>query len=555
MRRVVRQIVYLLPPAIQVRLGAAKRRVMGQRYWPDELDRVRESEREWIEATAAANSGLPDRKRIAFFAVNHFSPVDHGLAAALRLRGHDVRGVMCDGLLPLCEMSLGPRDRPPCATCALTLGRNERAFDLKYSRLRDFLGQSDREAAETIVATTPAERLTSLTIEGVPIGRFARRELQRYYRGFVFEPENDPAFRQWAVTAILLVWLVQRWLDRERPDIVGLCSGRTLATACALEVARRRGVRVVSWDGAATFPDTLMFSHDAPATEVPLDDAWEAVAEVPLTPEQDRRLTTHLESWEKSRNTPFPYNPDPIEDVRLIREELGLRAGAPLVVAFANACWDIAVIDRDVGFESMFDWVFSVVEYARDHPAMDFVIRAHPAETNVPSDLRTGTPVAGEIRRRFAPLPANVRLIEGHSRISSYSLSDIATVNMVYASRLGLEIAIRGKRPWVAGAVTYRGKGFTLDIASKQQMRDLLDSAVEAEHLSHGERESARRFAWLWFFRYEVPLGLLRVPDQRFVLSSFRELGPDGDPILARVCEAFVSGSAFLDMSDRLMTA
>ena len=552
LRRLLRTGFYQFPVQWQMRLKSAKRSALGEYDWPGPTKELRIREEDYIVETATRNATLPDRKRIAIYSLHHFSPVEYGLAMALRLRGHDVRGVLCDGVLPLCEMSLGPVTRQPCETCIASLSRNEDAFGFEYERLSAFLDASDRARAEEIVSRTPDDELPGLIVDGVPVGRLGRRELQRYYRGFVFDPPRDPAYRSWIVTAILCTWLSQRWLEKHRPDILGVCSGRTLTTACVFEVARQRGIRVVTWDGTATFPDTLMFSHDRPATEVPLDDAWERVSNDELSRADAEKLEHHLRRWSRSENTPFPYNLSPVENESEIRSALSLRPEAPLVVAFTNAGWDISVIDRDVGFDSMFDWLFSLVEYARDHPAVDVVVRAHPAETNVPPDLRTGTPVAGEIRRRFDPLPPNVKLVEGNSPLSSYTLAGMAAVNMVYASRLGLEIAMRGKRPWIAGAVTYRHKGFTLDLSSKAHMLELLDQGPVAEKLDDDHVDLAKRFAFLWFFRYEVRLPLLRAPGGRFSLDSFRQLGPQGDPTLSMICDAFVSGEPFLDFSRRV---
>lgn len=551
LRRLLRAGFYQFPVQWQLRLKSMKRSALGEYDWPGPTKQLRDREHDYIIETATRNATLPNRKRIAMYSLHHFSPVEYGLAMALRLRGHDLRGVLCDGVLPLCEMSLGPVTRQPCETCIASLSRNEDAFGFEYERLTAFLDASDRTRAEEIVSRTADDELPELIVDGVPVGRLGRRELQRYYRGFVFDPPRDPAYRPWIVTAILCTWLSQRWLEKHRPDILGVCSGRTLSTACVFEVAKQRGIRVVTWDGAATFPDTLMFSHDRPATEVPLDDAWKRLSNDELSAADEKKLERHLGRWSRSENTPFPYNRSPVENESEIRRALSLRPAAPLVVAFTNACWDISVIDRDIGFDSMFDWVFSLVEYARDHPAVDVVVRAHPAETNVPADMRTGTPVAGEIRKRFDPLPANVKLVEGNSPLSSYTLAGMATVNMVYGSRLGLEIAIRGKRPWIAGEVTYRNKGFTLDLLSRTHMFELLDRELIDHRLDDEQVDLAKRFAFLWFFRYEVRLPLLRSPGKRFTLESFRQLGPEGDPTLSMICDAFVSGEAFVDFSRR----
>lgn len=354
---------------------------MFQQYdWADPIKNLRLHEQDHLEKIASKNASLPDRKLIAIYSLHHFSPVEYGLAMALRLRGHDVRGVLCDGLLPLCEMNLGPNIRPPCEACIMNLSRYEDAFGFHYGRLTDLLRQEDREKAEQLVADTPNDDLAALVVNGVPVGKLARRELQRYYRGFVFAPPSDPAYRKWLVTGVLLTWFSERWLDRIQPDIVGVCSGRTLPTACVFEVARHRGIHVVTWDGTASHPDGLMFSHNKSATEIPLDDAWVRAAKRQLSSTQLDELDEYLSRWSRSESTPFPYNPKPLQDKSAIRRELGLRPDAPLIVAFTNTSWDIAVIDRDVGFDSMFDWIFALVDYAIAHPEIDLVVRAHPAE-------------------------------------------------------------------------------------------------------------------------------------------------------------------------------
>lgn len=549
LRFLVRRVLYSLPPRWQLHIGTLKRAVLCQFNWASDIKHLRVREEDYLATAAMSNRSLPNRKRIAIHSLHHFSPREYGLAMSLHLRGHDVRGILCDGLLPLCEMNLGPNTRPPCEACIMNLSRYEDAFGFNYQRLQNFLTEEDREQAEQLVAETPYDALAALKVNGVPVGRFARREIQRYYRGFIFDPPRDPAFRKWLVSAVLLTWLSERWLDAVKPDIVGVCSGRTLPTACVFEVARQREIHVVTWDGVATRPDGLMFSHNQSATVIPLDDAWKEAANESLSMQQIYELDAFLTEWARSRNTPFPYNLNPLEDQTLIRAELGLRSGVPLVAAFTNTSWDIAVIDRDAGFESMFDWIFSLVEYAISNPEIDLVVRAHPAEKKVPIDLRSRTPVGPEIRKRFQPLPSNIKIIEGDNPISSYSLAEMAQVSMVYASRFGLELALRGRRPWIAGDVTYRGKGFTLDLISREHMLSLLDANTYDNQLSQGEIKLAQRFAYLWFFRYEVRLPLLHPPDRRFALRSFRELGPGGDPAIENICEAFVSGRPFLDLN------
>ena len=41
-------------------------------------------------------------------------------------------GVLCDGVVPMCEMNLGRRDRPPCDVCEAWLAHYEQAFGFEF---------------------------------------------------------------------------------------------------------------------------------------------------------------------------------------------------------------------------------------------------------------------------------------------------------------------------------------------------------------------------------------------------------------------------------------
>ena len=439
----LRQAVRLLPAPAQLLLkrGTA---VFADGDWAAPVARLRQSEHDFIERTTRAHRRLGDRKRVLLFSFQQVPPwlsVEYGVGAALELRGHYVRGILCNGLLPVCEMSLGGTERPSCDVCSGWLERYEDAFGFSFGRLTDWLSTSDRVRAEQLIAETADSALTTLRTGGVDVGSLARRELQRAARGFAFEPAADPAYRQWLISAVLLVWLAGRLLDREQPDIIIAGSGRTLPSACLWAVARRRGIRVVTWDAEATFDDGIVFSHDEAAPLIPLDDAWRTAAAVPLTPSQARQLHDFLDGWAQRHHPTTP-----LSDPATLRGELGLRPDAPTVLAFTNSAWDVAALDRDAGFESMFDWLFALVEFARSHSGVDVVIRAHPAEAHPALDLRSRTPVRGEMLKRFRALPSNLRVIDGTDTIDSVrARRDVGGCHGVHIARWS-----RDRRPGTA---------------------------------------------------------------------------------------------------------
>jgi hypothetical protein len=553
LRPAFQRLAYLLPRRWQLELKIAKRAILRQPDWAIPIKQLRLQEQSYLQETGLKNSLLPQRRRILILSMQIYPPwldTELALGMALRLRGHKVQGILCDGLMPICELNLGLQMRPPCGVCVDWISRYEKAFGFNFFRLTDFITKLDLEKAEELVRKTQMSDLPSLVVSGVNVGKVARLELQRYYRGFVFDPLGKAleVYRKWLVAGVLMTWLFERILDREEPDILISSSGKTLLAACANALAKKRATHVVTWDTSALFQDGIMFRHDEPADDVNLDDVWGEVSQKALSNSQEKEIDEFMRKWSRSEITPFSYNPMPLENETLIRTQLGLRPESPLVIAYTNTSWDMAVVDRDIGFESMYDWVFSLVQYAIDHPKIDLIVRAHPAEKKTPPILHTTTPVVPEIKKRFESIPNNIKFIEGDNPISSYTLASMAQVVMLYASMLGLELAMRGIRPWIAGNVNYRGKGFTLDLVSKEQMFDLLENSLFSDNLSKEEVTLAKKFAHLWIFRHLIHNPFVDAAGQNFRLESFRKIAPGGNRIMDDLCEALVSGQPFIDI-------
>jgi hypothetical protein len=551
----LRHLIYRLPSSWQLPIKDVRDLFLLQPDSSIRIQRLRPREQGFWEETSSKNSRLANRKRILINTLQNFPPtleLDYFLAIALRLRGHAIQGILCDGMLPVCEMNIGICERPPCDVCSRWAGRYERAFGLNFPRSTDYLSNDDLAEAIRLVTQATADDLQKLEMGGVRVGRLARSEIQRYYRGYVFDlvGKTLDTYREWIIAGILFTRLFERLLDDVRPDIVITISGRTLNSACLRELARQRGIHIVTWDTSPYRPNGLKFSHNSPAVEVNLDDIWSEVSTQSLSNIQLDELSDYMQRWSRSEITPYPYNPKPVEDDQIIRQQLGLQSSSPIVVAFTNTSWDMSSVDRDIGFDSMYDWIFSLVQYAISHPGVNFVLRAHPAE-KIPYKMRSSTLVVTEVRKRFEYLPSNIKLIEGDDPISSYALGDMAQVIMLYSGMLGLEMALRGKRPWIAGDFTYRGKGFTLDLLSREHMYSLLDGNVFDNQLSIDEVKLAQRFAYLWIFRYVFPNPFVKPGNKHYFLDSFHSLAPGGNSTIEDLCEAIISGKPFIDIGHK----
>jgi hypothetical protein len=133
------------------------------------------------------------------------------------------------------------------------------------------------------------------------------------------------------------------------------------------------------------------------------------------------------------------------------------------------------------------------------------VVKIHPAEVVI----GTKQPFAEEIRREFPQLTANIRVIEPHEEFNSWSVGRIASAGLVHTSTPGMELPLDGIPSIVVSKTHYRGRGFTIDVDSKDEYFRLLETWDGGRLDRDPMREYALRYTHLLFERYHLPWDFL----------------------------------------------
>jgi hypothetical protein len=479
-----------------------------------------------------------------------FGHVEYSLASALRLRGHDVRVAICGAGLDYCEQETTHNRRPTCEVCVQRMLRRMDAFGLPYVLMSESLTDPDFDYAHRVSRQTELSQLEELVEAGVPVGKLAFYNQFHFFHGFPFEisGEKEEVFRKCVASAILLTRAAQRMFDEFRPDQMCTVNGKFVQWAPFVYAARQRNIPYCTWEDLRIRTASVTFASNGIGHEFPLDEVWQKELQRPF-PEKARQTTREFfQLWAKGSLAPWPYyGDDAIHDPDQVMRLLNLRPGAPVVSLFPNLCWDSTSVGFESAFDNMYDWLAQVVQYARRRPDLDFVIRAHPGESKLPVEYQSTTPVGQFVRRHCAPVPANVRLLEGDSPVTSYALGEISKVVMTYTSTLGIEFALRSIRPWAAARAPYGRKGFTVDLASPQHMFDLLDRNQFDNRLTPEQVEFAERFAYMFRFRKIFSFPCLD-DSGNFTPPSWRFFAAGGNEVMDRSCEAFLNQESFLDI-------
>jgi len=474
---------------------------------------------------------------------------------ALRLRGADVQYVLCDGLFSECDQfwaAHAPRPADACLGCQADVTKLCAEMGMDYRWLGRYLAPDEGRAALAWAQAVPTAELLSATYGAWPIAAWVRMSLQSHVR--VTEPDvADPAVqravRGYLHSGLVAAFALDRLLADSDPDVLLLFNGRQSSLRVALELARARGIRVVTHERGQR-PESLLLVENA--TVLALDRVrryWREWGHVPLSSDEAEAASRLMVDRQHGRDLPWKALSAPPQPLAEVRARLGLSARRPVWVLFTSSDDEVAG-DEDWGsaFASQRAWIDATIAYAAAHPEIDLVVRVHP---NTGSRRSTGVNRAqlAEMATLHDDLPANVRVVAPDDDVSAYSLMDLCAVGLVWVSTAGLELACKGKEVVVAASSPYSHTEFVRAVADPGGYDALLDALVglAPNAASPAIRRGALRFAYGYFFRLSIGFPLVRMPDVHngvLAYSSLEELLPGRDAGLDRCARILLDGEA-----------
>ncbi len=294
-------------------------------------------------------------------------------------------------------------------------------------------------------------------------------------------------------------------LQRRRYDAVIIPNGSVLEFGAVYRVARRLGVRAVTYEFGEQ-KERLWLAQDDEVMRQDTSALWAARGGEPLTEAERgrvRALYRARRGGELWANFARRWQVVESRGARKAREALGLDTGRPVVLLCTNVVGDSLALGRQVFTQGMADWLARTVRLFAERPQAQLVVRVHPGEMR-----GVGHPAAEVVRGAVPSLPAHVKVVAPDSPINTYDLIELADFGLVYTTTVGMEMAMAGVPVVVAGQTHYRGRGFTHDPETWEAYVAAVDRLLaEAPGCRLGEDqvELAWRYAYRFFFEYPFP--------------------------------------------------
>jgi hypothetical protein len=548
------------------------------RFWPwlDSRLLIRRRERlaqgsgypDWT-GYAAAEAGEPavaDRGRRVLIATSIGShlPAMHVetlLATALSARGAEVEVLLCDELLPgcqMCEPRLFPEkerfvrhgpQKDLCGHCFVAGKRVYEQLGVKVHAYSQTLTEADIALASRISGSLPVDQIEHYQLEGLKLGEHAKAGALRFFARATLdgEPTAEAVLRRYLKAALLTALSVRRLLERGRFDVAVFHHGIYVPQGVIGEVARSMGVRVVNWNPAYR-SSCFLFSHADTYHHTLMTESIGVWENMPWSDARRQRIQTYLRSRWSGENDWIKFHQDPVFERRRILAEIGCDPDKPIIACLTNVMWDAQLHYPANAFPDMLEWLLHTVRYFAARPDLQLVIRVHPAELR--GAVPTRQPVVDELARAFLQLPANVFVIGPESRISTYVLADLSDSVIIYGTKTGVELTSVGIPVIVAGEAWIRNKGVTADATSVAQYDTLLDALPVGKRLPEPVVERALRYAYHFFFRRMVPIELFDPgpgwPPYFLDTGRIETLGPGRYAGLDCICDGILKNTPFV---------
>lgn len=482
------------------------------------------------------------------------------LAAALSLRGCRVQALLCDGILPGCQMC-EPRFFPDSGSFAkhgpqkalcdhcYAPGRNVyEALDIPVHSYSNNITVEDMRYADQISSGIARDEISKFVMDGLKIGEHAYAGALRFYARATIdnEPHADNVLRRYLKAAILTALSTKKLLQSEQYDVAVFHHGIYVPQGIIGEVMRQHGVRVVNWNPAYR-KNCFIFSHGDTYHHTLMDEPVSQWENMTLTEGHENIISSYLRSRWEGENDWIRFHENPYFEADQILAEIGCDLNRPIIGCLTNVMWDAQLHYPANAFKNMLDWLLFTVRYFSTRPDLQLVIRVHPAE--IRGSVPTRQPVVEELRKNFVKLPENVFIVPPESNVSTYVLSELCDSVIIYGTKTGVELTSVGIPVIVAGEAWIRNKGITEDVVSLENYKLILDSLPSKARMDEAMVIRAKKYAYHFFFRRMIPIKIFEKgpgwPPYRFK-GDLQDLLPGRDGGLDCVCEGIIRGTPFI---------
>lgn len=417
-----------------------------------------------------------------------FSELEFMCAAQLKQLGHEVIILICDKL-PYTEIEIINQEKPSYKSYFNRAKRYCNAYGLDYITINSFLSNEDKINVKKLLSHSISD-LLKLSVNNINIGEISLRNHAHYFKGDIYpEGKFESVYKKIVESALLIEKSLSKIISHYHQYDLVTANGKFIQTAIPAQLTKNAGHNFYTYEvfgqGNGVILDKNKYSM-----EQRIDDYWMDIKNNDLTPNELKRLYYSFKLQEKSESSKFDlWDENTIHDKDTIISLLNLDLSKKIISCYPNVYWDSTHMGLAGVSKNLTCWLVDMINFAKNNTDTQIVIRTHPGELRVPDILQSKYTLIDTINNIIEDIPPNVILISPQANISSYSLSEISNINLVWNGTIGIEFALRGIKPVVVADAYYAEKGFTYDPKTFKELELLISEVSKNDYFFINSKE------------------------------------------------------------------
>ena len=395
----------------------------------------------------------------------------------LKHNGKKVYGLVCAGY-KYCEMHKMNSEIPNCNACRQKTFKLLDAAKIEAIDLEDFKNISEDLNNKKFNFKSLKNSKHSET--EFPLGETAYWNWLHYSNGDILpedNKENNNTLKNIYETTCGSHDSINAVIKKYKPDFMVTCHGKFAQTRPAFFLREIHNYDCLTWENFA-MDSSFVWLKNALAMDQNINKYWPTISNSKLSKIDYKKVDKYFEDQKTGVNQKWTFlDKITMVDKNDIYEKTNLNKDKPIISIFPPIAWDSTGCSHTLEDLNFFEVINFLVNKCIEYKNVQFVVRSHPAELNVPDYLRSSRSIVDTLIKVNKEIPSNVFFLHADSEISSHALSAISNEVIFFSSTLGLEVLNSKRKVNCIGVQAYYSqKGFTNDILTKKQLLDLFEN-------------------------------------------------------------------------------
>jgi hypothetical protein len=465
------------------------------------------------------------------------------LGLAFKLRGYEVKVLVCDESLDGCEIKsvLNEKDSDPCWTCRFNRKKIVSKFGFNTISYKNLLDKSDTIEIIKQVEAYSLSNIKKIKSNGVDLTQSIEDSVTRYFYGALPGDNNEKKVRESHIkTALVNVLCASKINKNWKPDLV-FTNMTAYSAWYPFYKFFEKIFFTISMSDYNFYGVTLNY-HEVFLKRERFNNYLKSRNSSKLLTEEKIRLDNFIKNRISGKDELFIRDDcfDQDKNINEITKKYSIDESKRNVFLFSNLYWDVGLSEQVGLFEGVIPWVIKTVKIAEKDDDINLYVKTHPAENFGPAQSRKG--ISEIIHEEFPNGLTNTTIIEPGEKITPYSLFPFIDCAILFSGTLGFELLYSGIPVISVGSAAYN----QLNLVSEP---NTIDEYIE--FIKYGsdriiDRNKLELLAYFFFIKSIIPLDLTKsvyaakVKDL-FNIDSIEELKEGNNIYLDHLCNSMIN--------------